>query len=1034
MKNDKRAIVMALLVSTVVSPVGKEALANEATETEITEPMQNGSGEENTDISDKDANIGSNGTEEEKETAQTEEAPAPKAQLFSARAAAPAEKEVVKQYGLSFTSPGDEFESVEFYKITPDGTKVDMKLGRITNMVNSNDKLYAKIVMKPGYELGSTWIDFLSKNDFTVKEEGSGDSKHLVYTLDGFSLPGGDTIYVSKTFKFQANQLPKQPEPPKPPVEKVQTYKLDVSRMGEAESFSFTATNPDDSTKTKTINSLGAINDIPEGWILKGEIVMPKNKYLMNTQSMEINIPSKTQSPKTELQMEVIKNEVNDGKVKYTFDNHVVDSNIWLATGHVTAFNHVTYDVNGGVWTDTTLQEQEGLLRWKELNSNGDEIYQAFIMPNESVYKPSDPTKKGYRFVGWRSSSDIGKPNGTQSVRMENYDFAEKDVNTTADYVLAGIVYLTAQWEANVPEFEPKTVTIVEGENFDPKELIDGEIKYNDDEVNTDARKVDYEYPENYDPKTPGEYKIKITVTNGVGGKTTKEGTLIVKRKWTPIEPVPTLEIPDKTIKVGDDFRVEDMVPENEKGKVTIETPEGFDKNKPGKYEIKFTKTNEKGAKITKTATLTVLGNLTPLIEAKLEVKDIEIWEGDKADLESMIQNHSEGNVEIIKPDNYDPNKAGTYEITFKLKADNGMTVTKKANLVVKPLKHKVVYRTEEPFEIEVQFDPNVKAGEVETIQEGIVGIKETTKIITFKNGVASEKVTEEVIQTKQNKIIKVGTKPSELEDLKEYGVVIVNYVDEAGLPIKSSMVNAVKLFGKNYDTTINKPATIEFNGKTYELVKVKDGDKETGTIDKALTQVTYIYKLKKDPTDPTDPTKPTDPTDPTKPGEDDPTDPEKPGEEEPENPDKPGEDKPEKPGTPDKPEKPEEPGTPDKPEEPEEPGTPDKPEKPENPETPGERPEIPEKPETPENPEVPETPEKPQAPNEERPETPATPETPDVKEEPESPAQAEIEKNVAKKSTNPKTGIGSVAPIITSMGISIAGLLAAKKKKEDEE
>ena len=37
-------------------------------------------------------------------------------------------------------------------------------------------------------------------------------------------------------------------------------------------------------------------------------------------------------------------------------------------------------------------------------------------------------------------------------------------------------------------------------------------------------------------------------------------------------------------------------------------------------------------------------------------------------------------------------------------------------------------------------------------------------------------------------------------------------------------------------------------------------------------------------------------------------------------------------------------------------------------------------------------------------------------------------------KSTNPKTGIGSVAPILTSMGISIAGLLATKKKKKEDE
>lgn len=39
-----------------------------------------------------------------------------------------------------------------------------------------------------------------------------------------------------------------------------------------------------------------------------------------------------------------------------------------------------------------------------------------------------------------------------------------------------------------------------------------------------------------------------------------------------------------------------------------------------------------------------------------------------------------------------------------------------------------------------------------------------------------------------------------------------------------------------------------------------------------------------------------------------------------------------------------------------------------------------------------------------------------------------------SRKSTNPKTGVGSVAPILTSMGLSIAGLLATKKKKKEDE
>lgn len=89
----------------------------------------------------------------------------------------------------------------------------------------------------------------------------------------------------------------------------------------------------------------------------------------------------------------------------------------------------------------------------------------------------------------------------------------------------------------------------------------------------------------------------------------------------------------------------------------------------------------------------------------------------------------------------------------------------------------------------------------------------------------------EKLLTQGQPHIIKVGTKEleKETEITKDHAVVIVNYVDEQGLPIASTVVDSVELKGSAYDTTDNKPQSIEFNGKTYELVKVKDGDFEKG-------------------------------------------------------------------------------------------------------------------------------------------------------------------------------------------------------------
>ena len=149
-------------------------------------------------------------------------------------------------------------------------------------------------------------------------------------------------------------------------------------------------------------------------------------------------------------------------------------------------------------------------------------------------------------------------------------------------------------------------------------------------------------------------------------------------------------------------------------------------------------------------------------------------------------------------------------------------------------------------------------------------------------------------------------------------GEVVITYVDEKGTELQKSRQDTPN---SPYDTPYNtteegeKPNTIEKDGKTYTIVpkgdypvgKVdEDGHLESsdpikGKVAKPISTITYVYKLKVEPT----PDKPVEPT------------PDKPVEPTPDKPVEPTPDKPVEP-TPDKPVEP----TPDKPVEP----TPNKP------------------------------------------------------------------------------------------------------------
>ena len=81
---------------------------------------------------------------------------------------------------------------------------------------------------------------------------------------------------------------------------------------------------------------------------------------------------------------------------------------------------------------------------------------------------------------------------------------------------------------------------------------------------------------------------------------------------------------------------------------------------------------------------------------------------------------------------------------------------------------------------------------------------------------------------------------------------VTVHYVDEEGNVIKNPIQDPIYYQnGESYDENSRKDSTIEHDGKTYEFTRVKEGDFPAGSINGKDVDVTYVYKLKKNPVTP---------------------------------------------------------------------------------------------------------------------------------------------------------------------------------------
>lgn len=392
-------------------------------------------------------------------------------------------------------------------------------------------------------------------------------------------------------------------------------------------------------------------------------------------------------------------------------------------------------------------------------------------------------------------------------------------------------------------------------------------------------------------------------------------------------------------------------------------------------------------------------------LDENLEKGKEEVTEGQKGEITVTVTQDETGNLTISSTQTKAPENK-------KVKIGTKTTGTE-------------TIKEDIPFEVEVKKDPSLKKGQWKYDKDDagneLKGEKgEQEKTLTIVNS--------KVTKTSDPKVTKQPKKAVILVGDEDFTGTVKNIVTKE-IPYTVKVVENPNLdAGKSNIKQQGKTGsrTYEYTGEVVNGA-LKDGTKfvEKEVEDSYKEPVEHIIEIGTKPTENMCPVNPEKPQEPEKPV----------------TPEEPAPESPEVPETPDVPETPEE----ETPSDTETPGeTPENSDDPgeENPQKPGE-----DKPNEPGNPDK--TSDKPGQPNKENPNSPEGSkedskkgdEKIEEKEENKQNVSDELSKKrkdrgdvLSRKSTNPKTGIGSVAPILTSMGLSIVGLLATKKKKKEDQ
>ena len=236
--------------------------------------------------------------------------------------------------------------------------------------------------------------------------------------------------------------------------------------------------------------------------------------------------------------------------------------------------------------------------------------------------------------------------------------------------------------------------TIEKYEDFDPLKGV--EVTDDNDKDIKSKLKVTGEV----NNKVAGEYKLSYSVTDSANNTTKAQRTITVLPKIEDglvINSAPTIAgVKDQTIKVGESFNPKTGVSAKDKedgdltSKIKIEGK--VDTNKAGEYKLTYTVEDSKGAKVTASATITVVPNIedglvinsVPTITG---VKDQTIKVGESFNPKTGVnaKDKEDGDLtsKIKIEGKVDTNKVGKYKLTYSVEDSKGAKATASATVTV---------------------------------------------------------------------------------------------------------------------------------------------------------------------------------------------------------------------------------------------------------------------------------------------------------------------------------------------------------------
>ncbi|HAT4368153.1 TPA: DUF5011 domain-containing protein [Clostridium perfringens] len=323
------------------------------------------------------------------------------------------------------------------------------------------------------------------------------------------------------------------------------------------------------------------------------------------------------------------------------------------------------------------------------------------------------------------------------------------------------------------------------------------------------------------DVNKPGEYELLYSVVDKDGNKTEVKRKVKVNPKLVEINNVPTISCEDKTIKAGEDFNPLTGVSASDKedGDITsslkVVTNE-VNTKVPGKYKVVYEVTDKDGAKTSKTITVTVVSNDSPVISG---AEDLVLKEGtafdpmtgvsakdtEDGDLTSKVQ--LKGTVDVNKP--------GEYELTYSVVDKDGNKTEVKR--VVK-VNSKLVEINNVPT-ISVE-DKTIKAGEDFDPLAGVTAKDKEDGDLT-----SSLKVVTNEVNTKVPGKYKVVYEVTDKGGAKTSKTITVTVVSNDS-PVISGVENLVLKEGTAFDPMTGVTAKDTEDGDLTSKVQVK------GTVD----------------------------------------------------------------------------------------------------------------------------------------------------------------------------------------------------------